>query len=275
VVPGAPRERLAIQSPDRLVREVLAAYFAGEHAFRVVGKPATLDRLRLLCELSRPHAALVELTSVTPASVAELAGIAHAFVDMALVLWYTEVDEARLQTVNDAGLPAPIPAGRGLPALLGALRRHPAASTSPASISPAGPNDRELTVLSLLGSGMTVAEIADRLAISPYTVDNDKRRIYTKLGVGHQCQAVSLAVRLGLVEQDLHGATPVDLSSREREILGSIADGHTVRETAQRLGVAVKTVENLQARLFSKLGTHNRSQTLTVAYRLGLVDAPQ
>ena len=51
-----------------------------------------------------------------------------------------------------------------------------------------------------------------------------------------------------------------------------IADGHTVRETAQRLGVAVKTVENLQARLFSKLGTHNRSQTLTLAYRLGLVD---
>jgi two-component system, NarL family, nitrate/nitrite response regulator NarL len=61
------------------------------------------------------------------------------------------------------------------------------------------------------------------------------------------------------------------LTSREADILRSIAAGHSVRETARSLGIAVKTVENTQARLFRKLGAHNRSAALTIAYRLGLV----
>jgi DNA-binding NarL/FixJ family response regulator len=63
-----------------------------------------------------------------------------------------------------------------------------------------------------------------------------------------------------------------DLTVRERDILTSIADGHTVRQTARALGIAAKTVENTQARLFRKLGARNRSGALTVAYRLGLID---
>ncbi len=133
--------------------------------------------------------------------------------------------------------------------------------------------ERELKVLSLLASGFTAAQIGPRLGISPHTVENDKRRIYASLGVGHQSEAVSVAVGLGLIERDPSAVPPVALSMREREILDSIAEGHTVRETAVRLGIAVKTVENLQGRLFSKLGTHNRSQTLTVAYQMGLVRA--
>jgi DNA-binding CsgD family transcriptional regulator len=61
------------------------------------------------------------------------------------------------------------------------------------------------------------------------------------------------------------------LTARERDILSSIALGHTVRQTARVLGISAKTVENIQARLFCKLGTHTRSDTLTMAYRLGLL----
>jgi two-component system nitrate/nitrite response regulator NarL len=66
-----------------------------------------------------------------------------------------------------------------------------------------------------------------------------------------------------------------ELTSRERDILASIACGHTVRQTAQALGIATKTVENTQTRLFRKLGTHNRSETVLAAYRLGMVAWPQ
>jgi DNA-binding CsgD family transcriptional regulator len=61
------------------------------------------------------------------------------------------------------------------------------------------------------------------------------------------------------------------LTGRERDILASIARGHTVRQTARMLGISAKTVENIQGRLFCKLGTHTRSDTLTTAYRLGLL----
>ena len=70
-------------------------------------------------------------------------------------------------------------------------------------------------------------------------------------------------------------ATAPELTPREHDILDSIAKGHTVRQTARVLGIAAKTVENTQSRLFRKLGTHNRSETLTIAYQMGLIDLPE
>lgn len=64
------------------------------------------------------------------------------------------------------------------------------------------------------------------------------------------------------------------LTGREYDILGSIARGHTIRQTARTLGIAVKTVENTQARLFRKLGVRNRAEALTIADGLGLIAAP-
>ena len=64
------------------------------------------------------------------------------------------------------------------------------------------------------------------------------------------------------------------ITGREYDILGSIARGHTIRQTARTLGIAVKTVENTQARLFMKLGVRNRTEALTVADALGLIAAP-
>jgi DNA-binding NarL/FixJ family response regulator len=62
------------------------------------------------------------------------------------------------------------------------------------------------------------------------------------------------------------------LTAREYDILGSIACGHTIRQTARTLGIAAKTVENTQARLFRKLGVRNRMEALTTADALGLID---
>jgi DNA-binding CsgD family transcriptional regulator len=67
-------------------------------------------------------------------------------------------------------------------------------------------------------------------------------------------------------------AAAPQLTARERDILRSIASGHTIRQTARVLGIAAKTVEATQARLFRKLGTRNRTETLTIADRWGLVD---
>jgi DNA-binding NarL/FixJ family response regulator len=62
-----------------------------------------------------------------------------------------------------------------------------------------------------------------------------------------------------------------ELTTRERDILRSIASGDTVRQTARTLGIAQKTVENIQARLFRKLGVHNRSGAVASAHSLGLL----
>ena len=65
-----------------------------------------------------------------------------------------------------------------------------------------------------------------------------------------------------------------ELTSRESDILRSLASGHSIRQTARALGIAPKTVENVQTRLFRKLGVRNRSGALTVADAFGLLPVP-
>jgi DNA-binding CsgD family transcriptional regulator len=71
--------------------------------------------------------------------------------------------------------------------------RPPRAEEIEASLTP-----REIEVLSLVRAGLTNAEIADRLFISPKTAEHHVGRILTKLGVRSRGEAAATAVRLGL-----------------------------------------------------------------------------
>ncbi len=76
------------------------------------------------------------------------------------------------------------------------------------------------------------------------------------------------------IRWDEHATGPVglpELTSRESDILSSMAQGHSIRQTARALGIAPKTVENVQTRLFRKLGVRNRSGALAVADAFGLL----
>jgi len=92
---------------------------------------------------------------------------------------------------------------------------------------------------------------------------------------GHVVLAVAQAHAVVGVAEALRGEafrTLPDLTARESDILRSIACGRTVRQTARVLGIAEKTVENVQTRLFRKLGARNRTAALSVADALGLLE---
>ncbi len=66
------------------------------------------------------------------------------------------------------------------------------------------------------------------------------------------------------------------LTSREREVLQLIAEGHSNQKIAQELFISVKTVEAHKAHIISKLHARNRTDLIRYALRKGLVglDAP-
>lgn len=65
------------------------------------------------------------------------------------------------------------------------------------------------------------------------------------------------------------------LTRREADILHSIDRGESVKQTARALGISEKTIQNLQGRLYRKIGARNRAHAIARAHELGLVaDAP-
>jgi DNA-binding NarL/FixJ family response regulator len=63
------------------------------------------------------------------------------------------------------------------------------------------------------------------------------------------------------------------LSAREMEVLQSVAEGKSNKETAALLGVSTKTVENHRMRLMTKLAVHNAASLTLIAVQLGVVSA--
>ena len=66
------------------------------------------------------------------------------------------------------------------------------------STSPAGLTSREVEVLQLVALGLSNADIAERLVLSPRTVHAHLRSIFEKLGVNSRAAAAHEAVRIGL-----------------------------------------------------------------------------
>lgn len=63
------------------------------------------------------------------------------------------------------------------------------------------------------------------------------------------------------------------LSSREREVLTLISQGHTNQAVADRLDVSVKTVESYRSRLMAKLGLKSRADLTRFAIENGLLQS--
>ena len=62
-----------------------------------------------------------------------------------------------------------------------------------------------------------------------------------------------------------------DVTARELEILQGMSRGETGRETAERLGISLKTVEAHRARAFDRLGAKNAPHAIYLAIQRGII----
>ena len=63
------------------------------------------------------------------------------------------------------------------------------------------------------------------------------------------------------------------LTSREREVLQLVAEGHTTKEIASVLNLSVKTAESYRSRIMEKLEIHETAGLVRYAIRSGLIQA--
>lgn len=195
--------RLAILSTHRLQRELLAELLREEPDLEVVLTASDVDDG--LPSAYQPMVDVVVLLAGSRdvplvANIGSLAGV------RTIVVW------------SSPGVPQPDPPpdvvlgpGDTLAGLLRVLRREHSPVARVATLEPtsAHPGRRSLTgrevdVLRLVASGMSAEEVARELAISAKTVQNYKQRIFAKLSVQSQTQAVARAMRTGLIAAGRH-----------------------------------------------------------------------
>ncbi|MEZ5277394.1 MAG: response regulator transcription factor [Opitutaceae bacterium] len=87
--------------------------------------------------------------------------------------------------------------------------------------------------------------------------------------------AAAVSIR-NLMTGTAGSATSRDLlTDREREILKLIAESHSTKQIAARLGLSVKTADNHRTNLMRKLDLHDVAGLTRFAIQIGLVEAAQ
>jgi DNA-binding NarL/FixJ family response regulator len=61
----------------------------------------------------------------------------------------------------------------------------------------------------------------------------------------------------------------VELTAREREVLGLVVDGLANKQIARRMGISEKTVKGHLTNLFQRIGVADRTQAALWAERTG------
>lgn len=136
-------------------------------------------------ELSLPVVLLLDTSDTALVNSALRAGVRAVISTEATA----EEIEGAIQAVN-AGLT--VIAAESLADLLAGMRPVAEALAEPLS-------ERELEVLDVIAEGLSNKLIAHRLGISEHTVKTHVASIFAKLGAASRTEAVSLAIRRGLV----------------------------------------------------------------------------
>jgi DNA-binding NarL/FixJ family response regulator len=179
-----------------------------------VGIAGTALEAERIAERKRPDVVLMDFRLPDRDGAAATASIKSRHPETQVVMVTSADDEAVLIRCLEAGCSGFIPKDRPVRELVEAVRATAAgeALVSPPMLARLLPRlkpghksagtdltPRELDILSLLAQGLSNQGIAERLGISRNTVRNHVQNILAKLEAHSQLEAVSTAVRQGII----------------------------------------------------------------------------
>jgi DNA-binding NarL/FixJ family response regulator len=212
---ATPPIRVLIVDDHAVLASSLAKVLDAEDDLMCVGVANTLERAKALIQTVSPDVVLLDHRLPDGdgvAAIGELRALRHGL--KVVVLTATAAENVLVQAI-EAGASGFISKTRSLDEVTSAVR---AAASGEAQISPemlarllprlgrAGASarpqeltEREREVLALLADGLTNAAIAERLVVSVHTVRNHVANLSSKLGAHSKLEALSIAVREGLL----------------------------------------------------------------------------
>jgi DNA-binding NarL/FixJ family response regulator len=212
--------RVLLADDQRVVREGLSMLLGLLPGIEVVGTAADGEEAFTMALELRPDVVLMDLRMPRCDGIEATRRLRDARPETKVIALTTYADDASVLAAiragargfltKDAGaeeIQEAIGAvARGEAALDPAVQRHVVAALSAddAPDSPALPDGltaREAEVLALIAEGLSNAEIAERLVVSPATVKSHINHLFAKANLRDRAQAVTYAYRHGLIER--------------------------------------------------------------------------
>ncbi|HYC90401.1 MAG TPA: response regulator transcription factor [Thermoanaerobaculia bacterium] len=200
--------RVAVVDDSPVVCEGLLALVAGQHDMELAG--VTVDALELvpLYERHRPDVVITGLHFRTGSAIDVIRALRRRHVRSRVVVLTNSADEESVWRAIRSGAQGYVLQSDPTSDILDAIRavhegrRYVTARPSARLLEHVGTSEltaREQQVLDLLARGESNRRIGTRLGIAEETVKVHVKNILTKLGAARRTEAVSIAVRRGIV----------------------------------------------------------------------------
>jgi two-component system response regulator NreC len=204
--PSPDRIKVVLADDHAVMRHSLRTLLDGEDDVEVVGETDSLDAVASHVHARRPDVLVLDLRLSERSSGLDALRRLHAELPATKIVALTSNDDAAfvrvalsaggtgvvLKDMADADLPAAVrSAARG--------KRYvsPSLARSAAAAEPLTPRERE--VLRLIALGHTSVEIAEKLGLSPRTIETHRARIHRKLGLVSRAELVRYALQRGML----------------------------------------------------------------------------
>jgi NarL family two-component system response regulator LiaR len=205
--------RVMIVDDHGVVRRGLAAYLRNEEGLELVGEARDGQEALQVCEQVQPDVVLMDLIMPELGGAAATRLIRKRWPDVQVIALTSFKEKDLVRDALEAGAISYLLKNVSGDDLAGAIRAAHAGRSILASeaiqalVQPADPvadfgqdlTRREQEVLALLIKGLTNAEIAERLIISPATAKVHVSHILSKLEVSSREEAIALAIQHDLV----------------------------------------------------------------------------
>ena len=200
--------RILIADDHAVVREGLAAILQQHPPIRVVGQAGSGREAVALYREHQPDVTLMDLRMPEMDGVEAIATIREAFPNARIIVLTTYDGDEDVYQALRTGAKGYLLKDAGREALLEAIRTvHAGKTYIPLEVAAklaqhlSGPeiSERERDVLRLIAQGRSNQEIATALFIGEATVKTHVSNILTKLNASDRTQAVTIALRRGLV----------------------------------------------------------------------------
>jgi DNA-binding NarL/FixJ family response regulator len=207
--------RILIVDDHPVVREGLAVQILAQPDLEVCGEAEDVAGALALAETARPDVAVIDISLKTGSGIDLIKRLQARDASIRLLVWSMHPEGLYAERALRAGALGYVHKGRATRDILAAIRSVLAGKVflseelsakllgrlvggaARAVERPAveGLSDRELEAFGLMGQGLATPQIAERMHVSPKTVETYRARIKEKLGLSTATQVVQRATQ--------------------------------------------------------------------------------